>query len=160
MPRRAATPPSPPLMAIYLALGDLTRVRIVNLLLRGALCVGDFEEILGHPQAFISRHLAYLRGKGMVRAEKFERWQIYSLPKRRGRALAAQLKCLEECTREEAGFREDLERLREMAKRRKWVNEGVKLGRGRRKVEGSGVLRQTLSRKSSAARSIESLQSQ
>lgn len=131
MPRRATEPAHPDLVGIYLGLCDETRLRIVNLLLRGSLCVRDFQEILGEPQAFISRHLAYLREKGLVRAERWENWKIYSLPKKRSRELEAHLKCLEECTRRLDVFRGDLERLREFAKRTKWVNDGVKLGRGK-----------------------------
>jgi ArsR family transcriptional regulator len=81
-------------MAIYDCLCDETRVRILNLLLRGSLCVGDFQEILRRPQVFVSKHLAYLRGRGMVQAERFGNWMIYSVPKERSRELEANLRCL------------------------------------------------------------------
>jgi DNA-binding transcriptional ArsR family regulator len=81
MPRKAAEPSQAGLIAIHECLRDETRLRIVHLLLRGRLCVGDFQEIVRRPQVFISKHLAYLRGKGLVRAERFQNWMIYSLPK-------------------------------------------------------------------------------
>ena len=52
---------SPDLVQLFQALGDPTRLRILNLLAAGDLCVCYFVEILGDPQPKISRHLAYLR---------------------------------------------------------------------------------------------------
>ena len=49
---------------IYECLCDPTRLRILHLLTRSALCVCHFQEILGQPQVKISKHLAYLRERG------------------------------------------------------------------------------------------------
>ncbi len=56
---------SPPLL--FRTLSDRTRLRIVNLLARGALCVCDIQRILGQPQSSVSRHLALLKSSGLVR---------------------------------------------------------------------------------------------
>jgi ArsR family transcriptional regulator len=50
----------------FQALGDNTRLRILNLIGDKEICVCYFVEILGGPQPKISRHLAYLRSAGIV----------------------------------------------------------------------------------------------
>jgi|WetSurMetagenome_2_1015567.scaffolds.fasta_scaffold585616_1 DNA-binding transcriptional ArsR family regulator len=50
----------------FRALADRTRLRLVNLLTRGTLCVCDLQRILGEPQSTVSRHLAYLKAAGLV----------------------------------------------------------------------------------------------
>jgi len=52
---------------LFSALSDRTRLRIVNLLARGSLCVCDIQRILGQPQSSVSRHLALLKSAGLVR---------------------------------------------------------------------------------------------
>lgn len=47
-------------------LADINRLRIVNLLLHGELCVCDIQRVLESPQPNVSRHLTYLRGSGLV----------------------------------------------------------------------------------------------
>jgi ArsR family transcriptional regulator len=51
---------------LFLALGDKTRLRILNLIRGNEVSVGDFTEILNESQPKISRHLAYLRNAGVV----------------------------------------------------------------------------------------------
>ena len=50
----------------FKALGDSNRLRILNLLLHGELCVCDIQYVLENTQPNISRHLAYLKNSGMV----------------------------------------------------------------------------------------------
>lgn len=50
----------------FKALGDNNRLRILNLLLHGELCVCDIQYVLENTQPNISRHLAYLKNSGMV----------------------------------------------------------------------------------------------
>ena len=70
---------SPDLVRLFQALGDPTRLRILNLLAAGELCVCYFVEILGDPQPKISRHLAYLRRAGVVGARRDGKWIHYRL---------------------------------------------------------------------------------
>lgn len=51
---------------VFKALGDTNRLRIVNLLLHGELCVCDIQYVLENSQPNISRHLAYLKRSEMV----------------------------------------------------------------------------------------------
>ncbi len=50
----------------FKALGDSNRLRILNLLLHGELCVCDIQHVLENTQPNVSRHLAYLKNSGMV----------------------------------------------------------------------------------------------
>lgn len=99
------------LVRIHECLCDRTRLRIVHLLLQGPLCVCHLQDILGEPQAKISRHLAYLRNKAMVETERDGKWIVYRLPSRRPPVLQTNLACLQDCATEEAVFRRDLQRL-------------------------------------------------
>jgi ArsR family transcriptional regulator len=51
---------------VFKALGDTNRLRIVNLLLHGELCVCDIQYVLETSQSNVSRHLAYLKRSEMV----------------------------------------------------------------------------------------------
>jgi DNA-binding transcriptional ArsR family regulator len=99
------------LTKIYRCFCDPTRLRILHLLTKGPLCVCHFQGILGEPQVKISKHLAYLRARGMVVAEREQTWMIYSLPKEPAAELEANLRCLQDCVQSEPVFKRDLQRL-------------------------------------------------
>jgi ArsR family transcriptional regulator len=99
------------LIKIYQCLCDRTRLRILNLLLEGPLCVCHFQEILREPQVKISKHLGYLKRNGLVQGERCANMMIYRLPKKRTPQLKANLACLQDCVQEERAFREDAARL-------------------------------------------------
>jgi ArsR family transcriptional regulator len=63
----------------FQALGDNTRLRLLNLMGEQEICVCYFVEILGQPQPKISRHLAYLRSAGMVSARRDGKWMHYRI---------------------------------------------------------------------------------
>ena len=65
-------------------------------------------------QVKISKHLAYLRRRGMVEATRKANWMVYRLPDRRSPELRANLACLQDCVRETPIFRRDLEKLRQL----------------------------------------------
>jgi len=102
------------LLKIYECLCDRTRLRLLHLLVQGPLCVCHFQEILGEPQVKISKHLAYLRTRGLVSVERQGNWMIYELPAKPSRELRANLACLQDCAGEEPIFRQDLARLRKL----------------------------------------------
>lgn len=61
----------------FQALGDKTRLRLLNLMGDQEICVCYLVEILGGPQPKISRHLAYLRSAGIVAARREGKWMHY-----------------------------------------------------------------------------------
>ena len=50
----------------FKALADSNRLRILNLLLHGELCVCDIQYVLENTQPNVSRHLSYLKNSGLV----------------------------------------------------------------------------------------------
>lgn len=64
---------------LFQALGDRTRVRLLNLMADGEVCVCFFVEVLDEPQPKISRHLAYLRSAGLVSTSRDGKWVSYAI---------------------------------------------------------------------------------
>lgn len=66
---------------VFKALGDLTRLRILLLLLYAhkELCVCELVDALEENQYNISRHLKILRQSGLLKERKEGRWVYYSL---------------------------------------------------------------------------------
>jgi ArsR family transcriptional regulator len=63
----------------FQALGDNTRLRLLNLMGDQEICVCYLVEILGQGQPKISRHLAYLRRAGIVSARRDGKWMHYRI---------------------------------------------------------------------------------
>jgi len=82
---------------MFRAFSDRTRLRILNLLRPGELCVCDLVRVIGAPQPKISRHLAYLRKANLVRARKEGLWMYYELAPIRNDFHRKLLECLECC---------------------------------------------------------------
>lgn len=77
-----STPPSAEAFEqLFQALSDRTRVRLLNLMIDGEICVCFFVEVLGEPQPKISRHLAYLRSAGLVGTRREAKWMHYRITK-------------------------------------------------------------------------------
>ena len=60
----------------FKALGDNNRLRIINLLLHGELCVCDIQYVLENSQPNVSRHLSYLKNSGIV-TDRRDGYRIY-----------------------------------------------------------------------------------
>jgi ArsR family transcriptional regulator len=73
------SPKSYDLALLFAALADRTRLRLLNLMNGKDVCVCYFVEILGQSQPKISRHLAYLRGAGIVAARREGKWMHYRI---------------------------------------------------------------------------------
>ncbi len=67
------------LIRILKALGDETRLSIVNVLRAEKLCVCEIEAILQSSQSNVSRHLAKLRDAGIIYSEKKSQWVYYGI---------------------------------------------------------------------------------
>lgn len=80
-----------PLVDLFSALADRTRLRLLNLMRRGEVCVCYFVAILDETQPKISRHLAYLRRAGVVQARRDGKWIHYSLARPADPSAAAVL---------------------------------------------------------------------
>jgi ArsR family transcriptional regulator len=67
------------LEVLFQALADRTRLRLLNLMEGGEVCVCFFVEVLDEPQPKISRHLAFLRDAGLVASRREGKWMHYSI---------------------------------------------------------------------------------
>lgn len=67
------------LAAIFKALSDETRLRIIKLLEQGELCVCDITAALDMVQPKVSFHLSALKEAGLIKDRKQGKWVHYSL---------------------------------------------------------------------------------
>src|SRR5690348_3380432 len=67
--------------ALFKALGDPARVRIVNLLAAkgGEVCACEFEPALGLSQPTVSHHLKKLTDAGLLDREQRGKWAYFSI---------------------------------------------------------------------------------
>ncbi len=100
------------LIQIYQCFCDRTRLRILNLLSQGPLCVCHFQELLNESQVKISKHLGYLKARGLVEAKREANWMVYRLTPKQSQELKANLACLQDCVREDPIFRRDTAKLK------------------------------------------------
>lgn len=92
-----ATPSVVGLDALFKGFADPTRLRILNLLAAGELCVCDLVELLALPQPAVSRHLAYLRRTGLVAMTREWKFAHYRLAKPAHPVYATLLGCVRSC---------------------------------------------------------------
>lgn len=97
---------------LFRAFADETRLRILNLLTDGEVCVCDLCTVLGELQPKVSRHLAYLKRAGLVRVRRDGKWKHYALIDRPTGLTATLLGCVRTCLRELEPLKQDRERLR------------------------------------------------
>ena len=76
--------------ALFRALGDPARVRILNVLATnaGPVCVCELVEPLGLSQPTVSHHMKKLLDAGLVHREQSGKWAYYSLRREAAETLA------------------------------------------------------------------------
>jgi ArsR family transcriptional regulator len=93
---------------VYKCLCDMTRLRILNLLIDGPLCVCHIYEVLEEPQPKISKQLQMMKEAGILESERCYNWSIYRLIDKQVPVLTENLKCLQDLRTTEEQFRLDL----------------------------------------------------
>ena len=63
----------------FRALGDETRLRLLEMLVDGELTVGDLVDQTGLGQSLVSHHLRTLRDAGLVVTRRDGRWIFYDI---------------------------------------------------------------------------------
>lgn len=101
---------SGPWLRVYKCLCDEQRLRILNLLQAGPLCVCHLTEILGTTQVRVSKQLRYMKDLGLVSVRRRAQWRIYRIREDSSPLLEENLRCLQDCYGEDLRFAEDLER--------------------------------------------------
>ncbi len=99
---------------LFKALADETRLRILNLLAHGELCVCEIEQALGIGQSKASRHLAYLRNAGLVTDRREGPWMYYAVADPDGSAHRFVLQWLAQTDGEVPQVAADLKALKEL----------------------------------------------
>jgi ArsR family transcriptional regulator len=106
----------PELQEYFKGLADQTRLRIVNLLLTGELCVCDIQRILQAPQSGISRHLNYLKHAGLVQDRRDGVRIFYRLVGEQDFILKGLRDFLRPAFRKDRGLRAELAQLKHALK--------------------------------------------
>lgn len=95
---------------ILKSLADESRLRILNLLYEGELCVCEVEKILKISQTNVSRHLSSLKNAGLISFRKRAQWVHYQLKR------SAQTKFIDELVynvlRKDKLYKNDLVKLK------------------------------------------------
>lgn len=95
---------------LYKCFSDRQRLRIINLLSEGPLCVCHLQEILGETQVKMSKQLQYMKKLGVVLAKREGIWMVYSLTVPTPPVLLANVQYLRNNNGEESAcFTDDLQ---------------------------------------------------
>jgi ArsR family transcriptional regulator len=98
-------------LLFFSALADYTRLRLLNLMGDGEVCVCFFVEVLKTNQPKISRHLAYLRRARIVAARREGKWMHYRIVEPPDPHAARIFHEVRAWLKEDADMRRDRERL-------------------------------------------------
>ncbi len=101
------------------ALGEPTRLRIMNLLHVHPLCVCDLQGALGLSEPLVSRHLARLRFAHLVAAARQGNRMVYHATEADSPATMVLQRFLTDISRKEPCLQRDLGRFREMLQGRR-----------------------------------------
>jgi ArsR family transcriptional regulator len=107
VPRTQSLPP----VQRFAALSDATRLRLLQLMRAGEICVCDLVDGVDAPQPTVSRHLAVLRRSGLVNVRREGAWNHYSLAAPGDELHRRLLDCLDACSELSAEFEADQRRV-------------------------------------------------
>lgn len=96
---RLRTPGLTDLDALFKGFADPTRLRILNVLAAGELCVCDIVSLLRLAQPTVSRHLAYLRRTSLVEARPDLKFTYYRLADPKDVVHRNLIACVRSCFR-------------------------------------------------------------
>jgi ArsR family transcriptional regulator, arsenate/arsenite/antimonite-responsive transcriptional repressor len=99
---------------MFRAFADPVRLRVLNLIQDGELCVCDLVAVLKLPQPTVSRHLSYLRRAGLVSVRQQRSWNFYELAPARSAFHTKMLECLATCDTDVPEMTQDRSRARRL----------------------------------------------
>jgi ArsR family transcriptional regulator len=109
--QRTASDPLAHSIGLLKAIADPVRLRLLNLLRDGDVCVCHLHAALDLPQSTVSRHLAYLRRRGLVVGRKEGLWVYYRLARPTRELHRKVIDCVGACCGELDLLKHDQERL-------------------------------------------------
>ncbi|TFG96368.1 MAG: ArsR family transcriptional regulator [Calditrichales bacterium] len=80
-----------PMVIIFRALSDKSRIRIIKMLEIRPLCVCEITAVLGLATSTVSKHLSILREAGLISDKKEGKWVNYELNREQGNGYVRQL---------------------------------------------------------------------
>jgi ArsR family transcriptional regulator len=95
----------------FAALADRTRLRLLNLMRDGEVCVCFFAETFGTNNPKISRHLAYLKRAGLVAGRRDGKWMHYQITAPENKRAAEVFAVVMELLKEEEEMTADRKKL-------------------------------------------------
>ena len=95
----------------FSALADRTRLRLLNLMRDGEVCVCFFADTIGTNNPKISRHLAYLKRAGLVSGRREGKWMHYRITRPTDEKAAEVFAATMEMLKSEKQMQVDRERL-------------------------------------------------
>lgn len=95
----------------FSALADRTRLRLLNLMRDGEVCVCFFAETLETNNPKISRHLAYLRRARLVTGRREGKWMHYQISRPADKKVQELFDNLMDMLREDTEMQTDRDRL-------------------------------------------------
>jgi ArsR family transcriptional regulator len=95
----------------FAALADRTRLRLLNLMRDGEVCVCFFADTIGTNNPKVSRHLAYLKRAGLVSGRRDGKWMHYRITEPSDKKAAAVLAATMEMLESDKQMQLDRERL-------------------------------------------------
>jgi len=105
------------IMQLFKCFNDELRLRILNLLKDGPLCVCHLVEIIGCEQVKMSKQLRYMKELGVVEGEREAQWIIYRLVDPDHPILKSTLENLQSCCSEEIPLQSDRAQRRKTIRR-------------------------------------------
>jgi arsenate reductase len=103
--------------AIFKAMSEEVRLRIMILLTHGERRVQDLVGVTGLPQSTISRHLAYLKNNRLLVIREEGTQSFYGINRSNDVLVRSILGCLESCFLENKIARRDIDKLRSLSAR-------------------------------------------
>ncbi len=98
-------------LRLFKALGDETRLRLVNLFVQSnqAICVCEMTDAMLVPQYQISRHLTVLKNLGLMSTERKGTWIYYALNRNLSPCITDLMQVIEKHFKQK--FQDDIDRL-------------------------------------------------
>ena len=96
----------------FAALADRTRLRLLNLMRDGEVCVCFFAETLGTNNPKISRHLTYLKRANLVEGRREGKWMHYRITEPNDKQAAEVFSRIMEMFKNDKEMQSDREQLK------------------------------------------------
>lgn len=95
----------------FAALADRTRLRLLNMMRNGEVCVCFFAETISTNNPKISRHLSYLKRAGLVTGRRDGKWMHYRISEPLDRDAAEVFRATMKMLENDPQMKSDLTRL-------------------------------------------------